>query len=106
VRQVRADARELSLTAARRSRPDARRPGGHDPKPAGVDFAERNADDVQPIAVLELDHLTRRALDKPYDSVEEHLVCQIHAGSIDLPGTGAGQRGSIRSAAVMSTRER
>lgn len=66
---------------------------------------DRNAYDVQPVTVLELDHVTHSTRNKADDPIEEDFVRQIHAGAIDLPGDGACRRGTSRSEAIISAIE-
>ena len=55
-----------------------------------------NPHDVEPVAVLDLDHLTGCGDDSVNDSVQKHLVREIHTRLIHMGGTGARYRAAIR----------
>lgn len=68
---------ELALNHGRRRRDDA--------EPTRTQLPHGNPNDVQPVAILELDHLAASARSLADDSVEKDFVGQVRAGSIAGP---------------------
>jgi hypothetical protein len=74
-----------SEVAGRRYASIVGRCGRHESKPTSTQFSRRNTHDVEPVAVLYFDFLTRFPRE-PYNAVEEHLIGHIHPGVVDPPG--------------------
>ena len=91
---VTSSGRSAGAWSSRLPRPDSG--GRHDSKVASGQVARGNPHDVEPVAVLDVDHLTRCRDDSVNDSVQKHLVREIYTRLIHLGATGARYRAGIR----------